>query len=77
MEEVKGLTERRNTIYALLEKGRYSASELTILTGFCDPRSYIRYLRKKGIKILDEWNTSAKGSRYKVYYIPQPQAVQK
>lgn len=50
MEEVKGLTERRNTILRLLEKG---------------------------VKILDEWNTSAKGSRYKVYYISQPIAEQK
>ena len=69
--EPKGMTRRRAQIRALLEKQPRSVTDLTILTGFCDPRSYIRYLRRHGVPVTDEWRQGADGSRYKVYFIPR------
>lgn len=69
--EAKGMTRRRSRIRALLEEKPRSAAELTIITGYCDPRSYIRYLRRHGINVTDEWRTGADGSRYKAYFIPK------
>lgn len=68
--EPKGMTRRRARIHSLLEQQPRSVTELTIITGFCDPRSYIRYLRSHGVTVTDEWRQGADGSRYKVYYIP-------
>lgn len=68
-----GMTRRRARIRRLLEQQSRSVTELTMITGFCDPRSYIRYLRKHGIKVTDEWRHGSDGSRYKVYFIPPQQ----
>lgn len=68
--EPKGMTRRRARIRALLEQQPRSVTELTILTGFCDPRSYIRYLRHHGVTVTDEWRQGADGARYEVYFIP-------
>lgn len=63
------MTRRRARIRALLEERPRSVTELTILTGFCDPRSYIRYLRRNGVNVSDKWESGPDGARYKVYYI--------
>lgn len=68
-----GMTARRARIRSLLEQQPRSVTELTMLTGFCDPRSYIRYLRNHGVNVMDEWRTSSGGARYKVYFIPPKQ----
>ena len=68
--EANGMTRRRMQIRRLLEQKPRSVTELTIITGFCDPRSYIRYLRSHGVNVTDEWHSGADGSRYKVYFIP-------
>lgn len=73
-KEPTALTKRRAKIKALLEECPRSVTELTIITGFCDPRSYIRYLRDSGVTVTDEWKKSADGARYKVYYIPPRQS---
>lgn len=75
--EPKGMTRRRARIRALLEQQPRSVTELTIITGFCDPRSYIRYLRRHGVNVTDEWRTGSDGSRYKVYFIPPTPQQQK
>lgn len=72
-----GLTRRRARIRALLEQQPRSVTELTVMTGFCDPRSYIRYLRRHGVNVTDEWRTGSDGSRYKVYFIPPTPQQQK
>lgn len=64
------MTIRRDRIRRLLEEKPRSATELTILTGYSDPRSYIRYLRRIGVDVTDSWRTDATGARFKVYYIP-------
>lgn len=61
-------TDRQEIIECLLREGKQSVSDLTIKTGYCDPRSYIRALRKKGINVLDEW-VVLRGVRYKRYWI--------
>lgn len=72
----KGMTRRRARIRALLEQQPRSVTELTVITGFCDPRSYIRYLRRHGVTVTDEWEQGADGARYKVYFIPPQQPRQ-
>ena len=45
-------------------------AELTAKTFFCDIRTYIQVLRKKGYKIADEWrNGDDERVRFKVYYL--------
>ena len=75
--ETRGMTRRRSRIRSLLEQRPMSVTELTVATGFCDPRSYIRYLRRHGVRVQDEWRHGSEGSRYKVYYIPTGSANQK
>lgn len=48
--------------------GAYSAKELGKRTFDRDPRSTIRYLRKRGIPVEDVWVTSD-GPRYKHYFL--------
>ena len=59
-------------VYNLLANGgKYSAADISICLHLGDPRGHIAELRKKGIPILDEWQESEYGTRYKVYFIKQ------
>lgn len=60
---------RCRKVYNLLCNGKHTVTDITIKTGFGDPRSYIRDLREKGVNVLDEWRKTSDGVRYKVYYI--------
>lgn len=46
----------------------FSALDVTKALGFGDIRKKISVLRKKGFVITDEWTTSPRGRRYKVYH---------
>lgn len=65
------ITNRQRAILNILAcGGRYSVADLTIKTGYCDVRSYIKILRDKGFDILDNWITADNGKvRFKVYYL--------
>jgi Icc-related predicted phosphoesterase len=67
-EVTKLLSNRQKKIYDLLKAGKFSAADITIALGYCDPRSYIRELRNRGITVLDEW-ISKNGTHYKRYWI--------
>lgn len=64
----KKLSSREQNVCNELLKGKRSATQLTIILGYCDPRSYIRNLRDKGIIVLDEW-IKKDDTRYKQYWI--------
>ena len=64
------LTNREKIIFDLLISGVRSVTELTISTGFSDPRGYIRILRNKGINVADYW-VDGKETRFKHYFIKQ------
>ena len=65
------LTDRQTKVLAILsDGGKHSVAELTAKTFFCDIRTYIQVLRKKGYKIADEWrNGDDERVRFKVYYL--------
>ena len=62
------LSTRLQNVCNELKKGKRSVTQLTIILGYCDPRSYIRTLRNKGIIILDEW-IKKDDTRFKRYWI--------
>lgn len=64
----KKLSSRLQNVCNELKKGKRSVTQLTIILGYCDPRSYIRTLRNKGIIVLDEW-IKKDDTRYKRYWI--------
>lgn len=49
------LSKRQKKIYDLLTTGKFSVADVTVRLGYCDPRSYIRGLRNRGVDVLDEW----------------------
>jgi len=51
-----------------LSGGQYSNVDISRIIRTPDPRSHIRELRKRGIKILDYW-IKTENSRYKIYFI--------
>lgn len=61
----------KRILLALLSNGgKYSVIDIIKQTGcIADPRSEIRHLRNAGVDIRDCWETSASGSRYKVYWM--------
>ena len=59
---------RQQNVENLLCEGKHSVSEITIKLGYADPRSYIRYLRHKGVNVQDEW-VQNKDVRYKMYWV--------
>lgn len=64
------LSKGESRIYNLLSKGgKYSVADLTISLHLCDPRHYIRALRKKGVKVLDDVQKTENGGRFKLYYL--------
>lgn len=68
------LTPQERKMFDFLAKGKtWSAKQLMIHTGDRDPRSTIRYLRNKGVKVADRWVRGG-GTRYKHYFVPIPVA---
>ena len=64
----KSLAFHQKRVY--LQSGKkYSVADISAVLRLSDPRSCIRYLRAKGISILDEWVPSEHGSRFKRYFI--------
>lgn len=58
----------------LLSKGKYSAVQISNALYIGDPRSVIRYARKIGINILDEWrDNKLNNGRHKIYWIDTKQ----
>ncbi len=62
------LSNRQKKVYTLLKSEKLSAADITIALGFCDPRSYIKTLRDKGIVVRDEW-IKKDDVRYKRYWV--------
>ena len=62
------LSTRLQNVCNELKKGKRSVTELTIILGYSDPRSYVKRLRDKGIFVLDEW-IKKDDIRYKRYWI--------
>ena len=67
-KDMPKISNRQTKVLNLLRQGRYSATDITMALGFCDPRSYIRALRDKGFKIVDEW-VEGEDTRFKKYWI--------
>jgi hypothetical protein len=62
------LSNRQKKVYTLLMAGKHTVTEMTIKTGFSDPRGYVRELRNRGINVRDEW-IKKDDVRYKRYWI--------
>lgn len=62
------LSKRQKKVFDLLCTGKQSVTDITIKLGYCDPRSYIRYLREKNILVKDETVQKA-DSTHKLYWI--------
>lgn len=62
------LTTRESRVLSLLMAGEVSVAEISARLGYCDPRGYIRSLRRKGVQIVDRWVTDGE-VRYKRYCI--------
>ena len=67
-KDIPKISNRQRNVLNLLRQGRYSATDITIALGFCDPRSYIKALRDKGFNIMDEWIEN-EDTRYKKYWL--------
>lgn len=63
------LSKRQKKVFNLLLTGKHSVTDITVKTGYSDPRSYIRDLREKGITIYDQWVKKG-DARYKIYWVP-------
>ena len=63
------LSNRQKRVHDFLLTGKYSAADITIALGYCDPRSYIRDLKDKGVIIQDEWIDAGDGVRFKRHWI--------
>ncbi len=62
--------EQSERLFELFNNGgKYSVVDIMMRLWIGDPRSVIRYLRKSGVEVLDEWRTAPSGNRYKVYWI--------
>ena len=68
------LSNRQKKVYTLLKSGKLSAADITVKLGFCDPRSYVKILRDKGIVVRDEW-IKKDDVRYKRYWIEKTDNV--
>jgi hypothetical protein len=68
-KDIKQLSERQKKVFNLLLSGKHSVTDITVKTGYSDPRSYIRDLREKGITIYDQWVKKG-DARYKIYWVP-------
>lgn len=68
------LSNRQKKVYTLLKSGKLSVADITVKLGFCDPRSYVKILRDKGIVVRDEW-IKKDDVRYKRYWIEKTDNV--
>jgi len=62
------LSKRQRKVYELLRTGKHSVTSATIALGYCDFRSYVRYLIEKGVPVKSEW-VEKSDTRYKLYWI--------
>lgn len=60
----------RRVYNVLAEGGEYSAADIATRLHLCDPYSYLRRLRNKGIVLVTDTRISKYGTRYKVYGLP-------
>lgn len=65
------LSKRERKVYELLLTGKHSVTDITIALGYGDPRSYVRCLREKGIKVQSVW-VNKLDTRYKLYFVEKP-----
>jgi hypothetical protein len=73
----KKLSIPQQRVFDLLLTGSYTAREITIKTGYFDPRNIIRRLKKKGIQVEERWYKRVKtGERFKRFTIIPPRADQ-
>jgi hypothetical protein len=73
----KKLSIPQQRVFDLLLTGRYTAREITIRTGYFDPRNIIRRLKKKGIQVEERWYKRVQtGERFKRFAIIPPRAEQ-
>lgn len=73
----KKLSIPQQRVFDLLLTGSYTAREITIRTGYFDPRNIIRRLKKKGIQVEERWYKRVKtGERFKRFTIIPPRADQ-
>lgn len=57
----------RRVYNVLSEGGKYSAADIATRLHLCDPYSYLRRLRNKGVKLSTDTRVSEYGTRFKVY----------
>lgn len=74
-KDIVKLSKRQKKVFNLLLSGKHSVTDITVKTGYSDPRSYIRDLREKGITIYDQWVKKG-DARYKIYWVPQKTNIQ-
>lgn len=68
--DIQTLPKTQRKVYAVLScGGKYSIADICVRARMSDPRSAIRYMRERGIKIADEWRRTTDGDRYKVYFL--------
>lgn len=76
-KHTKKLSIPQQRVFDLLLTGSYTAREITIKTGYFDPRNIIRRLKKKGIQIEERWYRRVQtGERFKRFTIIPPRAEQ-
>jgi len=76
-KHTKKLSIPQQRVFDLLLTGRYTAREITIKTGYFDPRNIIRRLKKKGIQVDERWYKRVQtGERFKRFTIIPPRAEQ-
>jgi len=69
LDKINDFSRNEQNVLGILKSGgAYSAKELGRRTSDRDPRSTIRYLRKRGIPVMDVW-VSGGGPRYKHYFL--------
>jgi hypothetical protein len=74
-KHTKKLSNPQQRVFDLLLTGSYTAREITIKTGYFDPRNIIRRLKKKGIQVEERWYKRVKtGERFKRFTIIPPRA---
>ena len=72
-KHTKKLSIPQQRVFDLLLTGRYTAREITIKTGYFDPRNIIRRLKKKGIQVDERWYKRVEtGERFKRFTIIPP-----
>ena len=76
-KHTKKLSIPQQRVFDLLLTGSYTAREITIKTGYFDPRNIIRRLKKKGIQVDERWYKRVQtGERFKRFTIIPPRAEQ-